>query len=223
MSYYRQPYNKYILNSDLQNSHFPLILKSNKETYQERENIESLTNQLKITRDHTSNIKIKNQTLKENIKKLQEQVEILSNQIEIERINLVHQKQTEINNSRIISIQLQEILELKEQNDLPKVDLDYNPAERQIECNIPSEEYPSISEANHFASSSYAKQRLAPFGSRLSYEGINECVVCFEPSTHAIKKCGHFCVCEGCGLSLYICPVCRVEYDPKTDLLKIFM
>ena len=49
------------------------------------------------------------------------------------------------------------------------------------------------------------------------------CVICMTDSqTHAIIKCGHLCYCGVCGFVLDKCPVCRINYNPDTDLLKIF-
>jgi hypothetical protein len=55
------------------------------------------------------------------------------------------------------------------------------------------------------------------------YEVIKEkgCVSCSRVATHAISKCGHFCLCENCGLSAKKCPVCDVIYNSKKDLIKI--
>lgn len=49
------------------------------------------------------------------------------------------------------------------------------------------------------------------------------CVVCMTDSrTHAITKCGHLCYCGVCGFSINKCPVCRENYNPDTDLIKIY-
>ena len=52
----------------------------------------------------------------------------------------------------------------------------------------------------------------------------NVCIICFDnPKMYAITKCGHFCYCMQCGFNKSItnCPICRVKYNPNTDLLKI--
>jgi hypothetical protein len=49
------------------------------------------------------------------------------------------------------------------------------------------------------------------------------CVICLtESRTHAITKCGHLCYCGICGFNINKCPICRVEYDPDNDLIKIY-
>ena len=54
-------------------------------------------------------------------------------------------------------------------------------------------------------------------------EPVSKCVICLEnPKTHAIVKCGHFCYCGVCGFAITKCPICRVIYNPDTDLLKLF-
>lgn len=51
----------------------------------------------------------------------------------------------------------------------------------------------------------------------------NMCAVCMtDPRTHAIMKCGHLLYCGVCGFAITKCPVCRVEYDPGTDLKRIY-
>jgi hypothetical protein len=53
-------------------------------------------------------------------------------------------------------------------------------------------------------------------------EDNNVCIVCLDkPKQYAIIKCGHLCYCDTCGLTIKSCPICRKEYDPKNDLLKI--
>lgn len=51
----------------------------------------------------------------------------------------------------------------------------------------------------------------------------HECVICFSPSTHAITKCGHLCLCYECGVQLVRCPICTISYNHKTDLIRIFI
>jgi hypothetical protein len=51
----------------------------------------------------------------------------------------------------------------------------------------------------------------------------NICIICMSDNkTHVITKCGHLCYCGVCGFNINKCPICRVTYNPDTDLLKIF-
>lgn len=51
----------------------------------------------------------------------------------------------------------------------------------------------------------------------------DNCIVCLSDSkTQAIKNCGHLCFCDICGFNINKCPICRVNYNPETDLLKIY-
>ena len=52
---------------------------------------------------------------------------------------------------------------------------------------------------------------------------FDECVVCMDKKkNYIIIKCGHLCFCEDCGKNLTVCPMCRVDYDPNNDLLKVY-
>ena len=49
------------------------------------------------------------------------------------------------------------------------------------------------------------------------------CVVCMEAkTTHAISKCGHLCYCAKCCLLSNKCAICRAEYNPATDVMRIY-
>lgn len=51
----------------------------------------------------------------------------------------------------------------------------------------------------------------------------DECVVCFERQKDTvITVCGHLGYCGVCALTLKNCPICRKQYDPKKDLLKVY-
>lgn len=51
----------------------------------------------------------------------------------------------------------------------------------------------------------------------------NLCVICLDkPKEYAITKCGHMCYCDKCGLNLNKCPICRTNYIPNQDIIKIF-
>ena len=51
----------------------------------------------------------------------------------------------------------------------------------------------------------------------------NPCVICLDKvQTHLIAKCGHLCFCNVCGFALTKCPMCRITYEPGTDLIKVF-
>lgn len=53
-------------------------------------------------------------------------------------------------------------------------------------------------------------------------KGELKCIVCRDlETTMAIKKCGHFCLCETCGFVLTNCPICQEVYDGPRDLIKI--
>lgn len=51
----------------------------------------------------------------------------------------------------------------------------------------------------------------------------NSCVVCLDkPKTCVLLKCKHMCVCDVCGYALDKCPICRQQFNPDTDILKVF-
>lgn len=51
----------------------------------------------------------------------------------------------------------------------------------------------------------------------------NDCVVCLDrKKTYIITKCGHLCLCEVCCLAITSCPICRMDYNVNTDLLKVY-
>jgi len=48
----------------------------------------------------------------------------------------------------------------------------------------------------------------------------DSCVVCFEPRTHILVPCGHYCLCAACSVSIMrrsnvanACPVCRAPFE----------
>jgi hypothetical protein len=51
----------------------------------------------------------------------------------------------------------------------------------------------------------------------------NTCIVCFEREKDTVLlKCKHMHTCLVCSLNMKKCPVCRVDYNPDTDVLKVF-
>lgn len=49
------------------------------------------------------------------------------------------------------------------------------------------------------------------------------CIICMERKKDTvITKCGHLGYCNLCALNMNKCPICRVNYNPDTDLLKVF-
>ena len=51
----------------------------------------------------------------------------------------------------------------------------------------------------------------------------DNCIVCMsDAKSQAIKLCGHLCFCDVCGFNITKCPICRINYNPDTDLLKIY-
>lgn len=51
----------------------------------------------------------------------------------------------------------------------------------------------------------------------------NKCAVCMDKDIDmVIVVCGHLCCCTDCLNKMNMCPICRKEYDPSTDLLKVF-
>ncbi|KAL1404867.1 E3 ubiquitin-protein ligase neurl1b [Vanrija albida] len=55
-----------------------------------------------------------------------------------------------------------------------------------------------------------------------------ECIVCNEETaSHAIVKCGHLCLCQGCSTKVLAqgkrCPMCREPVNQQSDLLRIYV
>ena len=51
----------------------------------------------------------------------------------------------------------------------------------------------------------------------------DNCIVCMsDAKSQVIIKCGHLCYCDVCGFNINKCPICRITYNPDTDLLKIY-
>lgn len=49
------------------------------------------------------------------------------------------------------------------------------------------------------------------------------CVVCLDrPTNTVVTTCGHLGYCYECALSMHQCPICRKDYNPDVDLLKVF-
>ncbi|QKF94690.1 zinc finger ranBP2-type protein [Fadolivirus algeromassiliense] len=49
------------------------------------------------------------------------------------------------------------------------------------------------------------------------------CVICMERNKDTvITVCGHLGYCGLCALNMNKCPICRVNYNPDTHLLKVF-
>jgi len=54
-------------------------------------------------------------------------------------------------------------------------------------------------------------------------EHDDTCVICLDrPINTVVKTCGHLGYCYECALSMHQCPICRKDYDPDADLLKVF-
>jgi len=50
------------------------------------------------------------------------------------------------------------------------------------------------------------------------------CVICMDArSCMAISVCGHLGLCETCSKLVTKCPVCRADFVPDRDLIKIFV
>lgn len=61
--------------------------------------------------------------------------------------------------------------------------------------------------------------------SESSSDSVSEkkCVICLENMPdHIITTCWHKCLCYNCGIGITSCPICRAEYDHKTQLKKVF-
>lgn len=49
------------------------------------------------------------------------------------------------------------------------------------------------------------------------------CIICMERIIDTvIIKCGHLGYCGLCALNMNKCPLCRIDYSPDIDLLKVF-
>ncbi len=56
------------------------------------------------------------------------------------------------------------------------------------------------------------------------YESNGTCIICFDRSINtSITVCGHFGFCFECASSMNSCPICRIGYDPNTNLQRTFM
>lgn len=71
--------------------------------------------------------------------------------------------------------------------------------------------------------------RTVCFGCGKQKEEINiqvedeTCIVCMERNIDTvITTCGHLGYCGPCALNMNKCPVCRSQYNPDADLLKVF-
>ena len=54
--------------------------------------------------------------------------------------------------------------------------------------------------------------------------GNNNCVICMDqPKIYAITQCGHLCLCDVCGFNINKCPLCRIDYNPDINLIKIYL
>lgn len=49
------------------------------------------------------------------------------------------------------------------------------------------------------------------------------CIICMDrPKNTCVKLCGHLGYCFECAFTLDKCPVCRISYNPNTDLIKVY-
>lgn len=56
-----------------------------------------------------------------------------------------------------------------------------------------------------------------------SQYNAKQCPICFENEKNmVIKNCGHLCSCYRCILNINKCPICRTNFDPHRDVMKIY-
>jgi hypothetical protein len=49
------------------------------------------------------------------------------------------------------------------------------------------------------------------------------CIICMDHQKNTcIKQCGHLGFCYECALNISKCPICRIDYNPDTDLVKVY-
>lgn len=52
---------------------------------------------------------------------------------------------------------------------------------------------------------------------------LKTCIICMDRERNTcIKQCGHLGYCFECAYSMPRCPVCRIDYNPDTDLVRVY-